>query len=518
ARLAGQLDFKLSEPPELEVVGRLTATPGGRGSSAPLAARFAARYRPRAQRVDLSRLDLEWGPALRVDLTGNAEELDTAPRLAFKVAGTVDGSRLTGHATYSGASGGLTAKLDLQPFAAGLLLERFGYARPAFEVNARSAGLRLEGRVEGKDGVRVEGALGLEGVEAPPWVMGTPLRANLRIAGTLSRLGGRISLGGLDRGELALASSTADIGLVTALTQPRPARDAGAWPLHMEARIPDLSRLPPIEGLPFALSGEARVRGSFDWTDSSPRFAGHLTAHVTRGEVNVGGPLVISDLRASLPLAFGRGEEASAGSVAAESLSAFGFVLRRPGSPARMRGSVLSLPEITYAHYGGSGRGYARLDLSGAAVPLSMRLEGEGVNLATLTTEYGLTVGRITGKVSYLLVLQHSRAGGLVVGGHVVSDPPGGEVNIEALNKLLSYAEADPTGILKRTLESLSVFSYESLTGDIRVGPQGGRVSLFLEGKKRLGLFPGRVQGINFRNIPLSLLVKTFGQPRRDSP
>jgi len=42
-------------------------------------------------------------------------------------------------------------------------------------------------------------------------------------------------------------------------------------------------------------------------------------------------------------------------------------------------------------------------------------------------------------------------------------------------------------------------------------------VSLSLEGKKRFGIFPGPVQAINFQNVPLSLLVRTFGQPRRDS-
>ncbi|MEK7362735.1 MAG: hypothetical protein AAB016_02050, partial [candidate division NC10 bacterium] len=128
-----------------------------------------------------------------------------------------------------------------------------------------------------------------------------------------------------------------------------------------------------------------------------------------------------------------------------------------------------------------------------------------------------LTVGRITGKVRYLLVLQHSQAHGLIAAGHAAADPPGGDVNIEALKKLLAYAESGPSGILKRALESLSVFSYSSLEADIRVGPQGGRVSLSLEGKKRFGIFPGPVQAINFQNVPLSLLVRMFGQPRRDS-
>jgi hypothetical protein len=517
-RITAAVDLALSPTPELDVTGTLTTSPTSAGSSEPLTAGFAARYRPRVKRVDLSRLVLERGPALQLDLTGSAEELDKAPRLMIKAAGTVDKSRLTGDAIYSGIAGELTAKLELRPFVAGPLLEHFGYARPAFEITARSARLTLQGRAHGNDRARVEGTLGLEGVKSPPSLTRAPIRAVLRFGGILSRRDGRVSLATLDTGELSLASPTADIGSVTTRTQARSGRTAGPWPLAVEARIPDLSRLPPLETVPLTLSGDARAEGTIDWTDSGPRFAGQLTAYVLKGEVDVGGPLVISDLRVSLPLAWGGKEEAPAGTITAESLSAFGLALRQIGSPARMRGSTLSLPEITYLHYGGSGKGYAEAELAGAAVPLRARLEGEGVDLTKLTTEYGLTVGRITGKIRYLLVAQYAQARGLVAVGQVASDPPGGEVNIDALKKLLSYAEGDPTGILRRTLESLSVFSYDSLTGNIRIGPQGGRVSLSLEGKKRLGLFPGRVRAINFENVPLSLLAKTFGQPRRDSP
>ncbi len=509
-------DLALSETPELGITAALTAVPAD--GENPMATRLAARYRPTARRVDLPVLALQWGPALTLDLTGSAEELDKAPRVTVKVAGTMDGSRVTGDATYAAVSGGLQARLDLRPFAAGPLLERFGYSRPAVEVKAGSAGLTLEGVVEGKDRVRLQGALGLEGVEAPPWTTGARLRANLRFGGTLSRRDGRITLAALDRGELVFASTGGDIGLLAVRSRWRSGGTGGLGPLAVEGGIPDLSRLPVFEAFPIKLSGDARLEGTLDWTGSGLRFAGNLTAQVPKGEVNVGGPIVLSGLRASVPLAWGAGEEAPAGTVMAESLAAFGFVLRRLVSPALMRGSVVSLPEIRYVHYGGSGKGSAQAELGGAAVPLRMRLEGEGVDLATLAREYGLTVGRITGKVHYLLVLQHSQAHGLGAGGHVASDPPGGEVAIDALKKLLAYAESDPTGILRRTLESLSVFSYESLAGDIRVGPQGGRVNLSLEGRKRFGLFPGPVRAINFQNVPLSILVKTFGQPRRDSP
>jgi hypothetical protein len=517
ARVAAEANLVLSDRPELEVIGRVAATPAVGEGAVPITAEFAARYQPRSQRVELSRLVVEQGPALRLELAGTAEEVDRAPRLTFRVRGTVDGSRLTGDGTYGVDAGELRAKLELEQVAAGPLMRRFGYALPGLELNARSARLTVSGRAERKDRARLEGALALSGVEAPSWLTGPSLELVLRLAGTLGKTEAAFALVELSRGELVLSSPKGPIAHATARSQPRDGARGGPWPLGLEARLPDLSRLPSPEALPLTLGGEASLRGSLDWEASGPRFSGRLGARVAKGEVDVGGPLLVSHLLVSLPIVLGGPAEAPAGNVAAESISAYGFVLRRLGSPAQLKGSALSLPEIAYSHYGGSGRGYARLDLGGA-VPLTLRLEGEGVDLATLTTEYGLTLGRITGKVRYLLVLQYSQAHGVVAGGQVTSEPPGGEVNIDALKKLLSYAEADPTGIVKQTLEHLSVFSYESLAGDVRVGPQGARVSLSLEGKKRFGIFPGPVKAINFRGIPLSLLVKTFGQPRRDSP
>src|SRR5205807_10638606 len=43
-------------------------------------------------------------------------------------------------------------------------------------------------------------------------------------------------------------------------------------------------------------------------------------------------------------------------------------------------------------------------------------------------------------------------------------------------------------------------------------GPGRGHVSLSLEGRKRLGVFPPPVKAINFSNVPLALLVRTFAR------
>lgn len=517
AHLAAEADLTLSEAPELHVAGRLRATPAGGEPPVPVAARFEGRYRPGLQRVDLVRLTLDRDPDVRLELAGSAEELGRAPRLSLKAGGALDGARLSGDAAYSQASGALTAHLALQPFVPNRLLARLGYAPLPVEVTARRAALTLRGEIPGGGPLRLEGAVRVDELRVPDWTTGAPLGGVLRFAGSLSREGRPIVRAELARAELSLRSPQGTLATMTARSQPRRGGEAGGpGPVAVEGRVQDLSRLPRPDWLAVRLAGEARAGGILEWGDSGPRFAGELGLHVTRAEMAAESPIVISGLRASLPLAWGGGGEPPPGAVTAESLAAFGFVLRRLASPARLSGRTLSLPEISYVHYGGSGKGYLNADLGGSPVPLRVRLEGEGVDLATLTTEYGLTVGRITGRVRYLLVAQYSRAQGLLAAGQVASEPPGGEVNIDALKKLLSYAEGDPTGILRQTLESLSVFSYESLTGDVRLGPPGGRVSLSLTGKKRLGLFPGPVRAINFQNVPLSLLTRTFGQPRRD--
>jgi hypothetical protein len=512
ASLDAELDLALTAAPELDLSGRLGAVPAGE-SPVPLAASFSGRYRPRAARADLAAFALDWGPGFRLELSGSAEDLETAPRLTVAMAGRVDGGRLTGEARYAGATGALGARLGVEPFATAPLLERLGYRGPALQLSARRSSLSLDGRVEG-DGVRLEGKLGLEDVAAPGWVEGQALRADLAFRGTHRRADGRGLLAGLESAEFRLASPAGPVAVVTAV----PARGAVAGAsFALEGRAPDLSRLAVLPGAPLKLAGEAWLSATLTRADSGWSGGGPLTLNAPVAVVDVGSPLTISGLRLALPLAWGTAGDPPDGSISAESLTLFGFVLRQLASPARFREGALSLPALTYRHYGGSGAGWLEAR-PGEAVPLRLRLEGEGVDLKILTHEYGLTVGRITGTLRYLLVAQYSGAGGLVAGGHAASDPPGGEVSIEPLKQLLAYAGGDPTGILQRTLESLSVFSYESLSGDIRVGREGGRVSLSLEGKKRLGIFPGPVRAINFQNVPLSLLVRTFGQPRRDSP
>jgi hypothetical protein len=127
-------------------------------------------------------------------------------------------------------------------------------------------------------------------------------------------------------------------------------------------------------------------------------------------------------------------------------------------------------------------------------------------------------VARLSGRVRYLLVLQHSTARGMTAVGQVNSEDDGGEVGIDAIEKLLDSAavQAESTGVLRRTLESLRVFKYATLEADVRVTRDGGHVNLSLEGKKRLGIFPPPVKSINFGNVPITLLARTFS--RKETP
>jgi hypothetical protein len=291
----------------------------------------------------------------------------------------------------------------------------------------------------------------------------------------------------------------------------------GPWPLDVRATLADLGRLPRLPVLGAPLRGSARVEGVLGWKGDSPSFSGVLNARLERAETK-GVGAVVSGLSASIPVSWGVDEE-TAGALAAESISAFGLSLARLTAAARLRDGVLSLSDVAYTHYGGTGRGWAEADLRGLAGPFRLSAEGEGIDLAALTREYGLTgVGRVTGRVRYALALRYGVSEGLEAAGQVTSEPPGGEVGIEALRTLLSKADADPTGVLRATLENLSIFSYSSLIGDIRTAGREIRINLSLEGRKRFGIFPARVRAINIQNVPLSLLVRTFGHPRRNTP
>jgi hypothetical protein len=114
----------------------------------------------------------------------------------------------------------------------------------------------------------------------------------------------------------------------------------------------------------------------------------------------------------------------------------------------------------------------------------------------------------MTGLLSYDLDVRY-REGRLGADGRMWV-PEGGTVTIELLDKLLGYADADPTGVVKQALGNLRAFDYKGAEATVRTASDDIRVSLSLDGRERFGIFPPRVKEINVRDMPLGFLGRQF--------
>ncbi len=514
-RLGVQADGRLGAGGALQLSGRAQVE---RAASSPLlAVEFTSSYAAARARLDLSRLALDWGKGVHLEGTGAAELPDGVPRVALDLAGAVDGTPLKLTAGYTGGTGTISAKIDAGPVSARRLMARAGFGAPPTELTARRVRSTLDGRLEsdgraGRSRMRVAVGLDFDGLQAPAYLLDLAFDGSLRGDAVLRRGDAGLELAALGPTTLTLARQAAPVLVATAHS-----RGEAAWPLAVEATLPDLRRLPPYSSLPASLTGRAVARGTLDRSG----FSGSLTADLPRVEVRFQHPIVVKNARAAIPVNLGTPPAAQPGTFSVERIEAYGFGLDRLTSAARFDEGRLLLSEIQYTHYGGRGGGRIEAAIDRRPLPLRARIEGEHVDLAVLAREYGLTVAQLSGKVRYLLVSQHSTAHGLTVIGQVNSEEGGGEIGIDAIEKLIrsERVQGDTTGLLRQTLESLRVFRYSSLDADVRVTREGGRINLSLEGKKRLGLFPPPVKAINFSNVPLDLLVRTFGTfGRKETP
>ena len=502
AQLTLQAEGRLKAGGQLELAGLARA--GRATGGPPFVIEFASEYRAATARLEFSRLGLDWGDGLRLRGSGAVELGADGTRVALDLAGPAAGRPVTLALRYAAATGAVTARLDAEGIDLRRLFETAGLAPPPADVTARRLRLSLSGNIlSGQERVAVDASfedLGLRELGADTRVDG-----QLRGDATL-----RLGAAGLELGRLAPSTLTLTRagGVVLALTMG--SRGEAPWPLAVEAAAADLGRLPTPSSLPATLTGRAEVRGELD----RGRFAGVLTAELPRVELRLTSPIVVTGVRATIPLAWGAPSPAPAGTVAADRLAAYGLALDRLRSSARFADGRLVLPDVRYVHYGGRGSGSIEAAVGASPVPLRTRIEGEHIDLAAVTQAYGLTVAHLTGRVHYLFVLEHSAAHGLIAVGQANSEEGGGEVGIEALEKLLNSAkvQGESTGLLRKTLETLRVFRYASLDAEVRVARGGGHVSLSLEGRKRLGVFPPPVKAINFSNVPLALLVRTFAR------
>jgi hypothetical protein len=120
---------------------------------------------------------------------------------------------------------------------------------------------------------------------------------------------------------------------------------------------------------------------------------------------------------------------------------------------------------------------------------------------------YGIHGGTMTGLLRYDLKM---KLGERLTAEGQFEVPEGGTVTIELLDRLLKYADADPTGVVKQALGNLRAFDYKGAQATVRTASDGLRVSLSLQGRERFGVFPPRVKEINVHDMPIGFLARQF--------
>jgi hypothetical protein len=325
---------------------------------------------------------------------------------------------------------------------------------------------------------------------------------------------GRVPLKGLspeliERGALSITNQK---GEIFARLTARPASTPGSLALALS--LPRLDHLPPLfpRWRP-SLKGTASAEGLFAFGDGKARsFKGELRLDLPRGELE--SPSVsLTDLLLRLPLHYGVKEEPPWGEVEIGRIEVANLAVARLKSPARFQLGQLVLPTITYSHYGGAAEGWLEADLSPGGVSARLRLEGRGIDLGQVLEGYRMTGTKVTGKANYLVAARRDEKGRMEAGARLAVPEPGGVVSVDLLKGLLKYADQDPTGILRQTLEGLSEFPYKFLSGEARTRGQEMLLSLSLTGRERFGIFPPRVRAINIQNLPLSFLIKVASTP-----
>jgi hypothetical protein len=471
----------------------------------------AARYR--------ARLGSGWAPG-RVDLDGLRLRLD--------------GVTFQGKAGYDVPTGRLDAELTAPGFEASALVGRLapGWLGPGDRLGL--SGLRLVAtglEPAGLDAGRLliqAGSVAARRGQAEVAAGRVTARADLDPAGIALALeaeslalaaaelrtpvprlvarGGlvRADDGGLRLGQLDLAIQDAQ-GREALTAGVRPGTRPGS--LAVSARAPQLERLGWLWP---AVRREVKGTARLDVEVSGDGFAeadGRVVLDVAESEL----PdlkVSIRELRADVPVHRGVAGEPPWGTLEVGELIGYGVVVRDVTTPVRVWKGRLLLNDLTYALYSGTGKGWSEVDLEPEGLRVRGEVSGAGVRIEEFMSAYGIRGGTMTGLLGYELDYDY-RAGQLGVKGRF-DVPEGGTVNIEILDRLLAYAEADPTGIVRGTLTNLRVFDYKRAEALVRSAGGGIRVSVTLRGRERLLVFPAPVPEINIRNLPLSFLSRQF--------
>ncbi|MFQ5946759.1 MAG: hypothetical protein ACE5NC_11005, partial [Anaerolineae bacterium] len=553
--LSASATLRLPGPRLLDLAGHVMLTP--MADEPPVSLSVSASYYPDENRVDLSEVAATWGKIVAVEGSGTAEALARSPRLALSLQGSAEGRSLRASLELDTAERTVSSVVRLSQPELRRWLGRFRLSgKLPKDLEARADHLRIAAEAswltDGSLGLRsahIRAELERASVSVGKLEVSSPAvefsatatpgeeeglltesslqarRVDGRLNGKTHRLAvsaqARVRLtdsapwwgfGAPEQFRVALSNS-AGAPILRATGRDARERLLSQRELTLEVSLPDLAGLPQlIPGIIYALTGSAELDGRLGWSPAGAvRFQGEVSLRVPQAtfpELDA----TLTNLTGAFPLWHGITGAIPWGSIAAQSLTAYGVAFHDFSARAQIQTGFLNLLDAAYAHYGGSGNGWIQADFTDPALPIRTRFEATGVDLGRFVAEYGTQTAKISGQARYVVGLIHTRPFGLELGGELHVGPPGGVLSIDVLRGLLAGAPVGPLGMVRDTLEKLSEFRYRSLSAQLHMDQQETRVSLSLRGRKRFGIFPPRIKAINIENLPLSRVARILGQ------
>ena len=426
-----------------------------------------------------------------------------AGRVQATAASAGGDGRLDARLSYAVGTGAFEGEINVARFDASALSAQLGVVAPPGGLRAAALSATLTGALG--DAV-ASAAADVRAREVTAFGVG-PVDGALTARARVTRGTDGLELAALERSTLTFSRDGGPVAVVVAASPP-----GRAWPVTVDGRVDDFARVAPLLGADAVLAGTARLVGEVRRAESVG-FIGRLDARLDRARVTLRGPVEIVNARAAVPVTWSAPAPDEPGSFFVEQARIFRLAVERVLGTPRFVDGLLAVPDIAYTHYGGHGGGWLEAAVDGRPLPVRTRVDAEHIDLDALVRELGSAMGRVTGRVSYFVSAQASPAEGLVAVARMQSEGDGGEISIDALQRLLESpaVEVESTGLLRRTLENLRVFEYQTLTGELRYAEEAGYIDLSLRGKKRFGIFPAPVEAINIRHMPLAVLERAFG-------
>lgn len=461
--LRAQVDAAADGPTTVALRGRFVL---GDPEIGPAVLEASGRWGPDG-RLEVAPWVFEWGPDVRLEGRATLSAAGGAAAARADAEGEVAGSRVAGRLAWD-ADHGLVAHATLREVDPGRLGARLGVVLPA-----RSA-LRLD--------ISLDATLrGSHGALRPPSVETARIAVHHR---------GRTLAQG------TLASRAPD----------------RLWPIDGRVTVEDTAALAALVPVPATATGTVSVSGEIE--GAAPlRARGTVQASLDAVELQLGGTVRLADLSVTVPWVLGG--EPPPGTLGIARVSAWGLAITDVTAAVQQQAERLLISALRYRHAGGHGAGWAEWTPGGRPA-LRVRLEAERVDLGRVVQESGLGLAQVTGTVRYTALAQHSPETGLSALARVAGES-GGQVSVEAVQRLLDAGpvQGGDSWLVRQTLENLRVFRYEALDAEVRWAGGAGHLDLTLRGRKRLGLFPGPVEAVNLRHVPLTWLLRTLGRSTR---